>query len=292
MEEGFANSMGWKLGDRVAFDIAGQRLEATVTSLREVEWESFRPNFIVLVSPGSLAGYAASYITAVHVPAERTRFTAELVARHPNLSVVDIDALLRQVRGTADQVSTVVEVVFYFSLLAGLLVLMAAVSASQDERLLEGGVMRVLGGSRGTRCLTLSPGLPPLLAPSPRPPSPAPPPLAPAPPRSAWRAPPPRARRTWPSAPSVPSRLRVQKRSLSRSNPCLRMKADCVPPSSPHARTTCTATSGVHIGRRAASNCAGSVFVVAVFVVIAPLTLRPLEHLHYLGRNGGLRRIP
>ncbi|HEX8824017.1 MAG TPA: FtsX-like permease family protein [Archangium sp.] len=148
VEEGFATSMGWKLGDRVAFDIAGQRLEATVTSLRKVEWESFRPNFIVLVSPGALVGYAASYITAVRVPTERTRFTAELVARFPNLSVVDIDALLKQVRGTADQVSTVVEVVFYFSLLAGLLVLMAAVSASQDERLLEGGVMRVLGGSR------------------------------------------------------------------------------------------------------------------------------------------------
>ncbi|OJH38898.1 ABC transporter permease [Cystobacter ferrugineus] len=148
VEEGFASSMGWKLGDRVAFDIAGQRLEATVTSLREVEWESFRPNFIVLVSPGSLAGYAASYITAMHVPPERTRFTAELVSRFPNLSVVDVDAMLEQVRGTADQVSTVVEVVFYFSLLAGLLVLMAAVSASQDERLLEGGVMRVLGGSR------------------------------------------------------------------------------------------------------------------------------------------------
>jgi putative ABC transport system permease protein len=52
------------------------------------------------------------------------------------------------VRSTADQVSTVVEVVFYFSLVAGLLVLMAAVSASQDERLLEGGVMRAIGGSR------------------------------------------------------------------------------------------------------------------------------------------------
>ena len=148
VEEGFAKSMGWKLGDRVAFDIAGQRLEGTVTSLRKVEWESFRPNFIVLVSPGSLAGYAASYITAVHVPPERTRFTAELVARFPNLTVLDVDALLKQARSTADQVSTVVEVVFYFSLLAGVLVLMAAVSASQDERLLEGGVMRVLGGSR------------------------------------------------------------------------------------------------------------------------------------------------
>jgi putative ABC transport system permease protein len=148
VEEGFAASMRWKLGDSVAFDIAGQRLEGTVTSLRKVEWESFRPNFIVLVSPGALTGYAASYITAVHVPAGRTRFTAELVSRFPNLSVVDVDALLKQVRSTADQVSTVVEVVFYFSLLAGLLVLMAAVSASQDERLLEGGVMRVLGGSR------------------------------------------------------------------------------------------------------------------------------------------------
>jgi putative ABC transport system permease protein len=148
VEEGFAASMKWKLGDRVAFDIAGQRLEGTITSLRKVEWESFRPNFIVLASPGSLKGYAASYITAMHVPPERTRFTAELVSRFPNLSVVDVDALLKQVRGTADQVSTVVEVVFYFSLLAGVLVLMAAVSASQDERLLEGGVMRVLGGSR------------------------------------------------------------------------------------------------------------------------------------------------
>ena len=78
----------------------------------------------------------------------RPRFTAQLVERFPNLSVIDVDAVLKQVRSTADQVSTVVQVVFWFSLAAGVLVLLAAVSASQDERLLEGGVMRVLGGSR------------------------------------------------------------------------------------------------------------------------------------------------
>jgi putative ABC transport system permease protein len=148
VEEGFAQSLSWKLGDRVAFDIAGQRFEATITSFRKVDWESFRPNFFVVASPGALDGYPASFITAVKVPPERRRFTAELVERFPNLSVIDIDAVLAQARTTADQVSTVVEVVFYFSLVAGLLVLMAAVSASQDERLLEGGVMRVLGGSR------------------------------------------------------------------------------------------------------------------------------------------------
>lgn len=148
VEEGFARDLGWKVGDRITFDIAGQRVEAPVTSLRAVEWESFRPNFFVLASPGALDGYPASWITAVSVPPERPRFTAELVERFPNLSVIDIDAVLTQVRATADQVSVVVQAVFWFSLLAGVLVLLAAVSASQDERLLEGGVMRVLGGSR------------------------------------------------------------------------------------------------------------------------------------------------
>ncbi|MEP6632994.1 MAG: FtsX-like permease family protein [Luteimonas sp.] len=148
VEERFAQSLGWKLGDRIAFDIAGQRFEAPITSLRSVEWESFRPNFFVIASPGALDAYPASYITAVGVPTGNTRFTAQLVERFPNLSVIDVDAVLKQVRSTGDQVSKVVQVVFWFSLAAGVLVLLAAISASQDERLLEGGVMRVLGGSR------------------------------------------------------------------------------------------------------------------------------------------------
>lgn len=148
VEEDFAETLGWKLGDTIGFDIAGQGFEAKITSLRKVDWESFRPNFFVVASPGSMDGYAASYITAISVPPQQARFTSQLVERFPNLSVIDVEAVLKQVRSTADQVSTVVEVVFYFSLVAGVLVLMAAVSASQDERLLEGGVMRVLGGSR------------------------------------------------------------------------------------------------------------------------------------------------
>ncbi|TXH67361.1 MAG: FtsX-like permease family protein [Lysobacteraceae bacterium] len=149
VEEDFANTLGWKLGDRITFDIAGQRFEATITSLRKVEWESFRPNFFVIASPGALDDYPASYITAVKVPADRANFTATLVERFPNLSVIDVDAILTQVRGIGDQVAMVVQVVFWFSLAAGVLVLLAAVSASQDERLHEGAVMRSLGASRG-----------------------------------------------------------------------------------------------------------------------------------------------
>lgn len=145
VELSMAESLGWKLGDRIAWDIAGSRFEATVTSLRRVDWESFRPNFFVVASPGALDGYSASYITAVRVPRGDTAMTQQLVQAFPNVSVIDVDAVIDQVRSTAEQVTVAVEYVFYFTLLAGLLVLLAAISASQDERLLEGGVMRVLG---------------------------------------------------------------------------------------------------------------------------------------------------
>jgi putative ABC transport system permease protein len=148
VEQDFAQMMGWKLGDKVEFDVAGQRLAATLTSLRKVDWQSFKPNFFVIGSPASLRGLPASYVLAVHSPPARPRFTSELVGAFPNLTVIEVDAVLAQVRATIDQVSAVVEAVFYFSLAAGVLVLLASVGASQDERLLEGAVMRVLGGSR------------------------------------------------------------------------------------------------------------------------------------------------
>ncbi|KFN42875.1 ABC transporter permease [Arenimonas oryziterrae] len=148
VEEGYAKTLGWKIGDRITFDIAGQSYQATLTSFRKVDWESFQPNFFVIGSPGSLDDYPASYIGAVHVDDAQAGFTGDLVNAFPNLTVIDIDAVLDQVRSTVRQVTMVVESVFYFSLAAGLLVLFASVSASQDERLLEGAVMRVLGGSR------------------------------------------------------------------------------------------------------------------------------------------------
>ena len=147
VEQDFADMLGWEVGDRVAFDVAGQRLEARITSLRKVDWESFKPNFFVVASPGVLDDYSASYIGGVHV-ADGEALTRGLVRDFPNLTVIDIDAVLAQVRATIDQVSAVVEAVFYFSLAAGVLVLVAAVGASQDERLQEAAVMRVLGGSR------------------------------------------------------------------------------------------------------------------------------------------------
>jgi putative ABC transport system permease protein len=145
VEQGMAEGFGWQIGDVIGFDIAGSHFEAPITSLRRVDWESFRPNFFVETPVGPLDAHTASYITSARVARGDPALTQALVDAYPNLSVIDIDAVIEQVRSTADQVSAAVEYVFYFTLLAGVLVLLASISASQDERLLEGGVMRVLG---------------------------------------------------------------------------------------------------------------------------------------------------
>lgn len=148
VEEGLAGALGWKLGDRIGFDVAGTPVEAEITSLRQVDWERFQPNFFVVFSPGVLDNYPASHISAFRVNAAQAGSIDDLVRAFPNLSVIDIDAVVSQVRSVADQVSRAVQAVFLFTLVGGLLVLIAAIGATQDERLLEGSVMRAFGASR------------------------------------------------------------------------------------------------------------------------------------------------
>lgn len=148
VEEGFAKSLGWKVGDHVAFDVGGQRIEAPITSLHAVELGELPPNFFVIGTPATIAKLPASYITSLHLPEHERGAVNALVESFPNLSVIDIGAVLAQVKGTTDQVTEVVELVFLFTLAAGVLVLVAAIHATQDERLREGAVMRVLGARR------------------------------------------------------------------------------------------------------------------------------------------------
>lgn len=147
VERGFAEALGWTLGDRLAFEVAGRRLAGRITSLRQVRWESFTPNFFVLASPDLAAGLPATYITAVRVPPGDTALARALQREIPNANVIDIDAVTAEIRRIGDQAAQVVQVVFWFAFAAGVLVFVAAVAASRRERLLELGVLRTLGAS-------------------------------------------------------------------------------------------------------------------------------------------------
>ena len=145
----FQESLGLKLGDRLQFDVAGERFEAQVASFRKVKWDSFRPNFFIVFPPGLLDFAAGSYMTSArYEPSGGTGLTA-LVRRFPSVSIFNVGDLLAQVRSVIDKAATAVQSVFAFTLLAGVTVLLAAVQASRDERRYEAAILRALGAGRG-----------------------------------------------------------------------------------------------------------------------------------------------
>jgi putative ABC transport system permease protein len=148
LEQGLAETLGIALGDQLTYDIAGTRLKLTVSSLREVEWDTMRVNFFAVTPPGILENFSASYITSFHLPLGQDGPVNQLVREFPNLTVIDVAALMEQVRGIMHKMSYAVEYVFGFSLLTGLAVLYAALVATREERVREATLLRVLGASR------------------------------------------------------------------------------------------------------------------------------------------------
>lgn len=148
VEEGLAKTLNLKLGDELRFDIGGQQVEATITSLRKLEWGSMRVNFFVILNPAIMKNMPQTWITAFHLPAGKSALVNELTRDYPNLTVVDIGSVIKQVQGVLDQVIAAVEFLFLFTLASGVLVLYAALVGSQDERIRESGLLRALGATR------------------------------------------------------------------------------------------------------------------------------------------------
>jgi putative ABC transport system permease protein len=144
----YAETLGLRLGDQVTYDVAGEPITARVTSLREVRWDTFKPNFFMVFSPGVLDDVTGTLITSVHIEPEQRRALVELVRQFPEVTIIDIEALLSQVRDVMDKASLAVQYVFLFTLAAGLMVLLAAVQSTRDERRYESAMLRTLGASR------------------------------------------------------------------------------------------------------------------------------------------------
>jgi putative ABC transport system permease protein len=150
VEEGLAADMGLKLGDRMRFDVGGQLLEGRISTLRKVDWGSMRANFFVLFPQAELPGVPASYISAFKAPAPvagQPSFDSRLSRDFPNITNIDVSATIAQVQGVLGQVIRAVEFLFGFTLLAGLVVLFAAITATRDTRAREFAIMRAMGAS-------------------------------------------------------------------------------------------------------------------------------------------------
>lgn len=148
VEEGLAKTLGIRMGDELSFLVAGVEKTLRVSSLRKLSWDSMRVNFFVLAPPGVIDDAPASYITSFHLPPERAAATVDLVKRFPNLTLIDVDAVVKQLQSVIGQVARAIQFVFVFALLAGGIVLYSAMLTAFDERRYELAVMRALGAQR------------------------------------------------------------------------------------------------------------------------------------------------
>ncbi len=148
VEQGIAQSLGLRLGDRLRFDVAGEQFEANVVGIRKLAWDSMKINFFMIVSPAALNKMPQTFVSAIHLPKRNEAFTAELLKQMPNLTIFDASQISAQVRQIIDQISTAVQFLFLFTLIAGVLVMYASQVASRDERMQQAALMRTMGASR------------------------------------------------------------------------------------------------------------------------------------------------
>jgi len=137
-----------KVGDVMRFNIGEGSIDARVGSIRRVDWTSFRVNFFLVFDPAHASSLPHTWIASFYLPRGHTESLAQLSRDYSNLSLIDVDAMLDRVREIVNQVSSAVRWVLGFSLLAGALVLAAAMAASAHERRHEAALLRTLGARR------------------------------------------------------------------------------------------------------------------------------------------------
>ena len=148
IEEEAAMNAGLGLGDTLRFFVAGREVEARIASIRKVNWDSFQPNFFIVLSPGALDDMPTTYISSMRIEEDKQPMLIDLMRKHPAVSVIDLGAILEQVRGIIEKASLAVQAVFVFTLAAGIAVLFAAVQSTIDERRFESAMLRALGARR------------------------------------------------------------------------------------------------------------------------------------------------
>ena len=148
VEESVMERFELKLGDSLTFDIAGQKATQVISSTRRVNWDNLTPNFFVLAAPDSMSKLPQTLITSLYVPPEDTKLIPQLVKQHPSVSAIDITAIMMQIKDLISKAALAIQAIFGFTLVAGIIVLFAALQSQRAERRRELAILKTIGASR------------------------------------------------------------------------------------------------------------------------------------------------
>ncbi len=151
VESEVAGELGVTVGDTIVWDVQGVPVTTRVSSLRDVEWARFEPNFFVVFAPGPLEGAPQSLVTLTRIerPADRGAFQRRLAERFPNVTTLDLSSVQQTLEDLIARVVLAVRFMALFTLGTGALVLVGALATSRFQRVREGALLRTLGATRG-----------------------------------------------------------------------------------------------------------------------------------------------
>lgn len=148
VEQKLAENLKIAVGDTLTFTVGSAQLKAKVTNLRSLQWDTMKPNFYMVFSPGTLDDFPATYLTSFYLPADKKPLLNQLVKTYPATTILEVDQILKQFKTILTQLTQAINLLLYFALAAGFVVLFAAVYATLDNRIHEGALMRTLGAKR------------------------------------------------------------------------------------------------------------------------------------------------
>jgi putative ABC transport system permease protein len=158
LEQGFAESIGARLGDQLNFDVQGSELSGRVTSLRRVSWQSFQPNFFIVAHPSLLRDLPATWIAAAELdrPEARQDLQNQVALRFANVTVMDVGEVVARIARVLDLVALVTRTLAALMLCSALLVLGASLLAARLGRQRDLALLRTIGARHRTLLASLA----------------------------------------------------------------------------------------------------------------------------------------
>jgi len=144
VEQGMANKLDLKLGDVLSLTVAGEIVEAPITSIRTVLWENFKPNFYLIANQALIEDKPQTWLVSALIEDRHKRGLKALLSQYPAITLLDVSVLMARVRAIVERATVALEFFFLFALASAFIVLLAAVQTGKHERQMESSLLRAL----------------------------------------------------------------------------------------------------------------------------------------------------
>lgn len=150
LDQRYADQINVGLDDKILFNVQGMMIPTVVGSLREVNWSRMQTNFRVVFPAGVLEEAPQFHVLMTRVPTSElsAKFQGEVVKKFPNVSVIDLDLILKLLDEILDKIGFVIQFMAGFSMVTGWIVLVSAVLTSKNQRIKESILLRTIGASK------------------------------------------------------------------------------------------------------------------------------------------------